>query len=103
MAKKKNIKPIVSYDSEALSEIANNLLNWLREKEENFHTDEFLYVLNPYFKNDIEYYRKTDNNFNLLMDQAETIELTKLKKFASADRLNASIVKQILINKHGWI
>lgn len=76
---------------------------WLKIKDENFNIDEYLYIINDFLENDIEYYRKTNEHFGLMMQQAEIIELAKLKKFGAGDRLNASIVKQILINKYGWI
>jgi len=103
MKNKKKLVPIKKYTSEEALKIANELINWLLEKEENMHIDEFLYINKKVFKNDVDFLIANNEEFEQLIEQAEAIELTKLKKYASGDRLNASIVKQILINKYNWI
>lgn len=101
--KKKEIKAIVEYSDSEAKNIVTELIKWLKEKPENFIIDEFLLIEKGIFKNDIEYLKFKNADFLKMMEEAEAIELTKLQKFALGDRLNASIAKQILINKYGWL
>ena len=103
MKNKKKLKPIKSYSHEESMKIANELIEWLLEKEENMHIDDFLYVIKRIFKNDVDFLIANNEEFKQFIEQAEAIEFTKLKKYAAGDRLNASIVKQILINKYNWL
>lgn len=104
MAKKTN-KPdfIKSYSNEEAEQIALELIEWLHEKPEHILIDEFLLTQKKIFAIDIEYLIKTHPKFAILIDQANKIELTKLLKYASGDKLNSTMVKQILVNKHNWI
>jgi len=103
MKNNKKFKAIKSYSHQEAIKIANELIEWLLEKEENIHIDEFLYVIKRIFKNDVDFLISNNEEFKQFIEQAEAIELSKLKKFAAGDRLNATIVKQILINKYNWL
>jgi len=104
MAKRrKQIEPIINYTKEESAQLVDDLILWMKEKPENFIIDEFLLIEKGIFKNDVDYLRQNDPYFNKMIEQAEAIELTKLQKYAVGDRLNASIAKQILINKYRWL
>jgi hypothetical protein len=103
MAKQKKIEFIKQYSEQEASEIAKELITWLHEKEEHILIDEFLLTKKQIFAIDIIHLINTNQNFAIIIEQAKQIELTKLLKYASGDKLNSTMVKQILINKHNWI
>jgi hypothetical protein len=103
MAKQKKIEFIKQYSEDEASEIAKELIVWLHEKEEHILIDEFLLTKKQIFAIDIIHLINTNPNFAIIIEQAKQIELTKLLKYASGDKLNSTMVKQILINKHNWI
>jgi hypothetical protein len=103
MAKQNKIQFIKEYSEIEASEIANQLIVWLHEKEEHILIDEFLLTKKQIFAIDIIHLINTNPYFAIIIEQAKQIELTKLVKYASGDKLNSTMVKQILINKHNWI
>jgi len=103
MKKQIKIIPTKEYSEAEINEIAFELINWLKEKDDHIFIDDFLFTKKFIHPKDVEYFIQINKNFSETMDQANAIELAKLKKFSAGDRLNATIVKQILINKHNWL
>lgn len=103
MAKKNKMLFIKEYSQIEANLIATELISWLHEKEEHILIDEFLLSKKQIFAIDVINLINTNEYFSTIIDQAKQIELTKLLKYASGDKLNSTMVKQILINKHNWI
>lgn len=102
--RKKIILPLSRKFSNAeIENIISELHEWFHIKEDNIYIDDFFYIEKQLLASDIENLLENSEAFKIGFQNAEKIELAKLKKYASGDRLNASIVKQVLINKHGWL
>ena len=88
-----------------------DLLNWLFEDKTNMFYEEFIFMVADPLKYDkrakiytgLTSYlsKKYTSCFNLL-EKAKKIQEIKLKKYGTADNLNATITKFVLINEHGW-
>jgi len=83
-------------------EVGKALIKWLKEKDEHIFFDEFLYIENDYYSSLISYLANKFTSFAKLLERAKKIQEIKLKKFGTADVLNASITKFVLINEHDW-
>ena len=104
MSKRKNITPLSrEFSDTEIENLVTEMQNWFHIKEDNIHIDDFLYLEKKLLATDVENLYQNNEAFKIGFQNAEKIELAKLKKYASGDRLNAAIVKQILINKHGWL
>ena len=90
--KQSQITAIKNYSKEEALQIANDLINWLHESDQNLLVDDFLLNKKKIFKNDVDYLSQQYDDFKKLIDQANAIELTKLIKFCAADKLNASVI-----------
>lgn len=85
------------FSSEEIDEIIQGLFNFLHEKSDNIFVDDFLILEKQIFQSDIDALKLTNKTFKLAFDNAKKIESTKLKKYAAADRLNASFVSKFII------
>jgi len=88
-------------EAKALS-LANDLIAWMKANPTNMFFDEYLYVEHDYYSSLINYLSKKFSSFSKLIERAKKIQEIKLKKFGTADKLNATITKFVLINEHGW-
>jgi len=101
--KKKTPKPSRDFTEAEAIQIGNELLEWFHQKDDHIYVDDFLLITKKLLATDVEYLIATFPAFKESLSNADKIELAKLKKYASADRLNASIVKTIMTNKHDWL
>lgn len=91
------------YPQSEINSLCEEMKNWFYEKEDNIFLDDFLLLKKKIPRNDVINLLYTNQKFKNAHKNALAIEQAKLQKFGAGDRLNASIVKQILINKHEWI
>ena len=107
----KDNKAAEKWTEEIALKFGNDLLNWIKESDENIFYDEFIFLVakdsdyHPKIKiypDLIEYLTKKYSTFCELIKKAEKLQEIKLKKFGCFDKLNASMVKFTLINNHGW-
>jgi len=99
------------WDEKTALKFGNDLLEWLKEKDENVFFDEFIYLVadsknyHPKAKiypELISYLKNKFTSFLKLHSLAEKLQETKLVKFGCFDKLNSSMTKFTLINNHDW-
>lgn len=83
-------------------QLVNDLIKWQKEEPENLFWEEFLYIENDYYSQLISYLCGKFVPFSKLLERAKKIQEIKLKKYGTADKLNAAITKFVLINDHNW-
>lgn len=101
--KKEKATPTKEWTPLEISQIAEDLIIWMKENQENIFVDDFLYAIKFLHPQDVKFLEQESEEFRKAMEQANAIELAKLKKFGTADRLNSSLVKLVLVNKYNWI
>src|SRR3990172_11700924 len=96
-------------ESDALR-LGNDLLDWMKLIEENVFFNDFLYLScdESKYKGSINanlpsYLTEKFTSFRQLMEKARKIQETKLVKFSTFYKLNATMTKFVLINNHDWI
>lgn len=100
MRKTKKKTTSIEFSEEMIQEIIKGLFDFLNEKPDNIFINDFLILQKKLRNSDIEVLATINEDFRIAIDDAKKIEETKLKKYASADRLNASFVKEILNRDH---
>lgn len=104
MAKKIEIPKNTSreFSPEEIQEIITGLFEFMNDHEQkgNIFVNDYLILQKQILHSDIKILRETNSEFNQAFCNGMQIEETKLKKFAAADRLNASFVKEILNRDH---
>jgi len=83
-------------------QLADDLITWQKQKPVNIFWDEYLVMERDLYPKLISYLSKKFTSFFRLLEKAKKIQEIKLKKYGTADKLNASITKFVLINEHGW-
>jgi len=90
---------------------ANDMYDWLKEKEENIFYDEFLLLIadpKKYHKKAKiysglpSYLSEKFSSCSNLFEKCMKIQELKLVKYGCLDKLNASMTKFTLINNHDW-
>jgi hypothetical protein len=101
-------KPALKWTEEAALRLADDLLKWMKEKDENIFFDDFLYLScdeskypGKIYPDLLGYLAKKHTSFLERLEQARNIEKIKLKKYGAFDKLNASIVKFLLSAEYG--
>lgn len=102
-------QPKTKWTKDRAMRLGSDLLEWLREKDENgqdkgniFYED-FLIVENDYYPELIAYLCNKFSSFLKLIEKAKKIQEIKLYKYGVADRLNSTMTKFVLINEHGKV
>lgn len=104
----KDNQPPEKWTKEKALKLGYDLIEWLKEKDEqgndkgNIFYEEFLIIEKDLYPELIAYLRNKFPSFLKLIDKADKIQELKLQKYGTADRLNASMTKFVLINKHNW-
>ncbi len=101
-------QPAEKWTEEAALMLADDLIHWMKEEDENIFFDDFLYLScdeskypGKIYPQLLSYLGKKHSSFLKRLEQAKNIEKTKLKKFGAFDKLNASIVKFLLSAEYG--
>ena len=95
-------------EERALNEVGHPLIEWLLAKDKdgndkgNMFFEEFLIIENNYYHDLVRYLSEKFTSFSELIERARKIQELKLQKYGVADRLNATMTKFVLINKHNW-
>lgn len=101
-------QPKEKWTEQAALELGKELIEWLKEKDEdgedkgNIFYEEFLVIENDYYPDLVGYLSEKFSSFFDLIKKAEKIQELKLQKYGVGDRLNSSMTKFVLANKHGW-
>jgi len=95
-------QPQEKWTEKKATEIGNELIKWLNEKDENIFFEEFLYLNNNYQQKLVSYLCKKFSSFSTLIERAKKIQEIKLVKFGCFDKLNSSMTKFTLVNNHKW-
>jgi len=104
----KDYQPAQKWTEEKAIVLGKELIEWLKEKNEdgedkgNIFFQEFLIIEKNLYEEIIAYLCKKFTSFLKLIKQAEKIQELKLQKYGVGDRLNATMTKFVLVNKHGW-
>ena len=95
-------QPEEKWTEEVALNLANELIAWQKELPANIFWEEFIVIEKGYHPGIISYLSQKFSPFSKLIEQARTIQEIKLKKYGTADKLNASMTKFVLINNHDW-
>ena len=95
-------QPAEKWTEDRAMQLGYDLIAWQKEKPENVFWEEFIIMEKELYPEIISYLSKKFTSFLKLIEKAKKIQEIKLKKYGTADRLNASITKFVLINEHGW-
>jgi hypothetical protein len=98
----KDYQPEEKWTEERALDLGNELIAWQKENAVNIFFDEFLILEKGYYEELIAYLCKKYTSFLKLINKARKIQEIKLKKYGTADKLNASMTKFVLINNHNW-
>ena len=105
----KGNKAAEKWTEEEALRLADGLINWMKEEDENIFYDDYLFLVvdESKFRGKIypDLIRHLSNKFSTFSDRivkAAKIEETKLKKFGSFDKLNASMTKFLLSANYGY-
>lgn len=100
MAKKSIKQTSVEFPESKINEIIIGLFDFLHEKPENIFVKDYLILECKLLFSDIEILKEYHENFRVQYRNALQVEETKLKKYAAADKLNATFVKEIINRDH---
>ncbi len=101
-------QPTEKWTEEKALDLGAKLITWLKAKDDdgedkgNIFFEEFLIIENDYYPELISYLCKKFTSFFNLINRATKIQELKLQKYGVGDRLNATMTKFVLTNKHGW-
>lgn len=104
----KEYQPKEKWTEKNANILGEELIEWLKEKDEhgedkgNIFFMEFLVIEKKMYPALISYLKDKFTSFFKLIEQAEAIQEIKLQKYGVGDRLNSTMTKFVLINKHGW-
>lgn len=101
-------QPQEKWTEEKALQLGNELIEWLKAKDDkgedkgNIFFQEFLIMEKDLYDELIGYLCKKFTSFLRLIEKARSIQELKLQKYGVGDRLNATMTKFVLTNKHGW-
>jgi len=98
----KDYQPEEKWTEERALNLGNELIAWQKESPVNIFFEEFLVIEKGIHPRTISYLSQKYTSFCNLIEQAKKTQEIKLKKYGTADKLNASMTKFVLINNHGW-
>lgn len=105
----KEYQPQEKWTEQKAIELGEELIQWLKEKDNegedkgNIFYQEFLIIEKDLYEELISYLCKKFSSFLKLIEKANKIQELKLQKYGVGDRLNATMTKFVLTNKHGWV
>ena len=95
-------QPEEKWTEEKALQLGNDLIDWMKENEINMFWEEYLVMERDLYPELIAYLSNKFTSFLKLIGKAKKVQEIKLKKYGTADKLNATITKFVLINEHGW-
>ena len=95
-------QPEEKWTEEKALQLANDLIDWMKNNEINMFWEEYLVMERDLYPELIAYLSNKFTSFLKLIGKAKKVQEIKLKKYGTADKLNATITKFVLINEHGW-
>lgn len=95
-------QPKLKWTKARAMQLGNDMIAWQKKDAINIFWEEFLVIERDLYPEIIAYLCKKYSSFLKLTEQARKIQELKLQKYGTADKLNATITKFVLINKHGW-
>lgn len=104
----KDYQPPEKWTEKRALALADELIDWMKEKYEdgndkgNMFYEEFLVIEKDLYPDLIRYLTNKFSSFFERIKTAEKIQELKLQKYGVGDKLNASMTKFVLTNKHGW-
>jgi hypothetical protein len=102
MAKQKAKNTSREFTDQELKQVILELYEFMHEKPEHVFIDDFLILEKKMLHSDLQILIETDADFATGIKNGLEIEKTKLIKYGSADKFNASFVKEVLIKKHNF-
>jgi len=98
----KDYQPPEKWTEEKALNLGNELIAWMKADPVNIFWEEYLIIERDLYSEIITYLSNKFTSFLKLIEKAKKIQEIKLKKYGTADKLNASITKFVLINEHDW-
>jgi hypothetical protein len=104
----KDYQPQEKWTEQKALDLGKELINWLKAKDAegedkgNIFYQEFLIIEKDLYEELISYLCGKFSSFLKLIEKANKIQELKLQKYGVGDRLNSTMTKFVLTNKHGW-
>ena len=95
-------QPKEKWTEEKALKLGEDLIEWQKADSVNMFWDEYLVLERDLYPSLIAYLSNKFTAFSKLIEKAKKIQEIKLKKYGTADKLNAAITKFVLTNEHGW-
>jgi len=95
-------QPKEKWTEEKALELGRDLIAWQKEAPVNMFWEEYLVMERDLYHTVIAYLCGKFSSFSTLIEKAKKIQEIKLKKYGTADKLNAAMTKFVLINEHKW-
>lgn len=95
-------QPAEKWTEEKALKLGADLIKWQKEEPVNIFWEEFIVLERDLYPEIISYLCGKFTSFFKCIEKAKKLQEIKLKKYGTADKLNASITKFVLINEHGW-
>lgn len=95
-------QPEEKWTEEEALKLGNDLIVWMKANSINMFWEEYLVIERDLYEGVISYLCGKFTSFSKLIEKAKKIQEIKLKKYGTADQLNATITKFVLINDHDW-
>lgn len=95
-------QPEEKWTEENALELGKDLIAWQKESPVNMFWEEYLVMERDLYSSVITYLSEKFTPFSKLIEKAKKIQEIKLKKYGTADKLNAAMTKFVLINEHKW-
>ena len=90
------------WTEEVAQELGQSLVEWMKKEKTNIFFEEFLFIKNDLHPCTITYLKNKFMSFSKFIEKAKKIQEIKLIKWGTADKLNASMTKFVMINHHGY-
>lgn len=104
----KDYQPQEKWTEQKAIELGEELIEWLKAKDAegedkgNIFYQEFLIIEKDLYEGVISYLCEKFSSFSKLIEKANKIQELKLQKYGVGDKLNSTMTKFVLINKHDW-
>lgn len=95
-------QPDEKWTEDIALQLGRDLIDWQKESDKNIFFEDFLVIQKDLYPQLISYLSDKFTSFSKLIERAKKIQEIKLKKLGTADLLNASMTKFVLINEHNW-
>jgi hypothetical protein len=95
-------QPLPKWTQAKAEQLGADMIAWQKKEAVNIFFEEYLIMERDLYPEVIAYLSKKFSSFLKLTERAKKIQEIKLKKYGTADKLNAAMTKFVLTNDHGY-